>query len=325
MNTQKSRLTGATTTGRPVFYRSAVREFLKGRLPQATDVDLLADEILRDVCDPEVLGLFLRDLGTFRETLLSVILLRLRLLHSEESPLSDEQWPVAPASDEQRSRFDALYASALVAAAAEGFSRGTDGRAPRLALVFRLRYREGLPIARVAERAGIGQDAVACILLRGQKGFRRALLDSLRLACATEEEAVVELRYLVLLLAGRAEVQAGWLAQEALGWLRGVVRALREVEGGYIEAGGSVGDIHQYVRAKLHAVGELCRRLLAASRAGLPAVIAVLSEYEAEPWLEEEYGTDTFRLVCGKIDRLRAALIACLRSGAPLPDPASVA
>ncbi len=122
-----------------------------------------------------------------------------------------------------------------------------------------------------------------------------------------------------------AEVRAHLAAEQAVTWLGEVLRALREVQADYAQVGGSPGEIDWYVRAKVHAVNEMFRRLAVDAREGARAMLQTLAEFEPSTWLEEEYGAETFRMVRRKIDRLRAILIERLTTGASLPPALTVA
>ncbi len=122
-----------------------------------------------------------------------------------------------------------------------------------------------------------------------------------------------------------AEIRGRFAAHQAVAWLGEVLRGLRQVEGQYAQVGGSPGEIDWYLRAKVLAVNELYARLAADARTGPRAMLGTLSAFEPAPWIEEDYGTETFRMVAGKVDRLRELLIARLTHGAPLPAALSVA
>lgn len=115
------------------------------------------------------------------------------------------------------------------------------------------------------------------------------------------------------------------VAGDAVAWLGEVLRGLRQVEGQYAGVGGRSGEIGRYLRAKVHTLNDLHLRLTCDAREGAREMLGTLAEFEPSRWIEEDYGTETFRLVCGKVDRIRGALIARLTSGAPLPEVSTVA
>jgi hypothetical protein len=121
------------------------------------------------------------------------------------------------------------------------------------------------------------------------------------------------------------ERRAQYAVDQAMAWLRGVVDALRQVEDRYAGVGGRPGEIDWYVRAKKLVFNSLHQRLASDAREGTSAMLRTLAEFEPAAWIEEEYGEGIFRLVCGKVDRLRGALLSALLRGAPLPQPSVVA
>ncbi len=121
------------------------------------------------------------------------------------------------------------------------------------------------------------------------------------------------------------ELRARCAARQATAWVHDVVKRLREVEAQYAAVGGSPCEIDWYVRAKVLSFNDLYHRLAADLCEGPGALLRSIAEFEPAAWIEEEYGEGVFRLVCGKVDRLRGALLSMLLTGAPLPQPSAVA